>query len=147
MLQIRSVIYGYTNVYAIIMVVNTLLDVNCVALSVYIFLLIRGRNLRRHVFRERKRELFSMIRDIAVGMLYVDTMPLASMSDMHVDMHGVQKSPSELERSSTESAAHRWRSRARSSNTDDLSTQSAAQRWKARKGGGVRYPPKAGTRH
>ena len=27
MLQIRSVIYGYTNVYAIIMVVNTLLDV------------------------------------------------------------------------------------------------------------------------
>ena len=27
MLQIRSVIYGYTNVYAIIVVVNTLLDV------------------------------------------------------------------------------------------------------------------------
>ena len=27
MLQIRSVIYGYTNVYAIIMVVNTLLVV------------------------------------------------------------------------------------------------------------------------
>ena len=27
MLQIHSVIYGYTNVYAIIMVVNTLLDV------------------------------------------------------------------------------------------------------------------------
>ena len=67
--------YRYTNTYVAMVGVYTFLQLCSVALATYLYMIVSGRFLRRTAFREEKGKMFSMLTELATGLLHVDRPP------------------------------------------------------------------------
>ena len=67
--------YSYTDAYLGMVGVYTFLHLCSVTLAAYLYMIVSGRFLRRTAFREEKGKMFSMLAELANGLLYVDRPP------------------------------------------------------------------------
>jgi len=67
--------YNYTDTYVTMVGVYTFLHLCSVTLAAYLYMIVSGRFLRRTAFREEKGKMFSMLAELANGLLYVDRPP------------------------------------------------------------------------
>ncbi|KAI0238445.1 hypothetical protein LSAT2_010837 [Lamellibrachia satsuma] len=85
--SVSSMIRDYTNIHVAFAVANTLVDICCTALAVYLFQMLRHRLLRAMAFRDEKRRLFTMMADLSESLLYPNTTPTTRVDTSRTDLN------------------------------------------------------------